>query len=233
MDETGCNNLQNKYGHNAGERKIVGVDNVPRSECNSSDNRFTLPPITAATGEVMMCVIIFQSKQKEVPVRWQLGIDVQVQPENNEMGNLVFDEAATNHGPGKYLPGGATCIYNGKTIPCTTYVSESGGITADILVAVLTVLDELDVFPHDSRINPFMIIDGHPPRLDPKFLTYINNCDHQWKVCLGYRMRCLFGRLAIAKNKTERSRASGTGLRRVYSSTRETSIWSLKSCRKM
>ena len=69
-------------------------------------------------------------------------------------------------------------------ILCAKYVSESGGITADILVAVLTVLDELDAFPRDIRITPFMLIDGHPSRLDPKFLTYINNCNHQWKVCL-------------------------------------------------
>ena len=84
-----------------------------------------------------------------------------MQPENDEMGNKVFDESTTNHGPGKYLPGGPTCIYNGKKIPCATYVSESGGITADILVAVLTVLDELDVFPRDSGINMFMLIDVH------------------------------------------------------------------------
>ena len=115
----------------------------------------------------------------------QSGIDIQVQPEKDEMVNRVFDEANTNHGPGKYLPKGPTCIYNGKTIPCATYVSESGGITADILVAVLTVLDELDTSPHDSRITMFMFIDDHSSRLYPKFLTYINNFNHQWKVCLG------------------------------------------------
>ena len=91
------------------------------------------------------------------------------------MGNIVFDKATKNHGPGKYLTGGPTCIYNRKTIPCATYVSESGRITSDILVVVLTVLDELDVFPCDSGITPFMLIDGHSSRLDPKLLTYINN----------------------------------------------------------
>ena len=84
-----------------------------------------------------------------------------MQLEKDEKGNIVFDEATKNYGPGKYLPGGPTCIYNGKQIPCATYVSESGGITADILVAVLTVLDELDVFPRDSGITPFMLINGH------------------------------------------------------------------------
>ena len=74
-------------------------------------------------------------------MHWQSGIDVRVQPEKDEMGNKVFDEAVTNHGTGKYLPGGPTFIYNGKTIPCATYLSESGGIIADILVAVLTGID--------------------------------------------------------------------------------------------
>ena len=95
------------------------------------------------------------------------------------MGKVVFDKATTNHGPGKYLPGGPTCIYNGKTISCATNVSESGRITADILVAVITVLDELDVLPRDSGITLCMLIYGHLSRLDPKFFTYINNCNHQ------------------------------------------------------
>ena len=132
-----------------------------------------------------MCVVVFQSKQKEVPVRWQSGIDVRVQPEKDEMGNIIFDEATTNHRPGKYLPGGPTCIYNGKKIPCATYIIESSGIRAYIIVSLLTVLDELYVFPRDSGIISFMLINGHSSRLDPKFLTYINNCNHQWKVCLG------------------------------------------------
>ena len=101
MDETGYNTLQKKDGHNAGKINIVGVDNVSRSECNSSDHCFTLLPITAATIKLFMCVVIFQSQQKEVPVRWQLGINVRVQPEKYEMRNIVFDEATTNHGPGK------------------------------------------------------------------------------------------------------------------------------------
>ena len=30
-----------------------------------------------------------------------------------------------------------------------------------------------------------LILDGHETRLDPKFLTYINDVGHIWKVCLG------------------------------------------------
>ena len=83
------------------QKKIVGVDNIPRSEYNSVDHRFTILPIPEATGEVIMYIVIFQSKEKEVPVRWKSGIDVQVQPEKYEMGNLLFDKSSTNYGPGK------------------------------------------------------------------------------------------------------------------------------------
>ena len=30
-----------------------------------------------------------------------------------------------------------------------------------------------------------LLVDGHQSRLDPKFLTYINDQGHRWKVCLG------------------------------------------------
>jgi hypothetical protein len=30
-----------------------------------------------------------------------------------------------------------------------------------------------------------LILDGHQSRLDPRFVSYINNKDHEWRVCLG------------------------------------------------
>jgi hypothetical protein len=30
-----------------------------------------------------------------------------------------------------------------------------------------------------------LIADGHQSRLDPRFVSYINNKDHEWRVCLG------------------------------------------------
>jgi len=30
-----------------------------------------------------------------------------------------------------------------------------------------------------------LIVDGHQSRLDPKFVAYINNKAHEWRVCLG------------------------------------------------
>ena len=73
MDETGCNASQNKDGLDAGEKKIMGVGDTPRTESNSADHRHTLPPMTSATGEATM--------------------DVRVRPEKDEMGETVVDEA--------------------------------------------------------------------------------------------------------------------------------------------
>ena len=50
-------------------------------------------------------------------------------------------------GEGTYYPGGPKCRYNGKIVDCLTYVSESGGITGDILVETLKYFDDIDLFP--------------------------------------------------------------------------------------
>ena len=82
-------------------------------------------------------------------------------------------------------PFGTTCKFNGNIIPCIVYASKSGGITAEILVQVLTELDLRVVFPREEGVIPVLLIDGHQSRLTPKFLAYINDQGHCWKVCLG------------------------------------------------
>jgi hypothetical protein len=66
-----------------------------------------------------------------------------------------------NFGEGKYFSYGLICTFKGKKIPCGTYISESGGITAEILVETLKILDDLGVFDRASRKIPCLIIDGH------------------------------------------------------------------------
>ena len=91
-----------------------------------------------------------------------------------------------NFGEGRYYPGGPTCKYNGKVVDCLTFISESGGITGDILVEILTYFDQIDLFPRvPGGPIPFLVVDGHQSRLYPKFVEYINDHDHRWKVCLG------------------------------------------------
>ena len=69
---------------------------------------------------------------------------------------------------------------------CLTYALESGGITDDILIEIQKYFDETDVFPWlPGGAIPVLIVDGHQSRLDPKFVEYINDDGHRWKVCLG------------------------------------------------
>ena len=123
---------------------------------------------------------------------WKTGIDVRVKvstiTKQDDMGeDFVFVDESNlgNYGPGNYFPNGPTCEHNGKTIPCATFVSESGGITAEILVSILQILDGLQVFSRDDGSMPFLLLDGHSTRLDPLFLAYVNNPAHRWKICLG------------------------------------------------
>ena len=50
---------------------------------------------------------------------------------------------------------------------------------------VSTELDLCEVFPRAEGVILVLLIDGHQSRLNPKFLTYINDQGHRWKVCLG------------------------------------------------
>jgi hypothetical protein len=183
-DETGCNTSQQKDGHEGGRKYLCGKDQVPKTSCVTSDHRFTLLPITTASGEPVVCVVIFQGSSKDVPGSWASGIDIQLEPTRGENGKIRTDES--NFGKGKYFPNGPTCSFRGKEIPTLTYITESGGVNGDILVSVLQTLDALDVFPRvPGGPVPFLIIDGHESRLAPTFLKYINDENHIWCVCLG------------------------------------------------
>ena len=191
-DETGCNTNQTSDGNFNGEKFICGRGQVPRKSSSATDHRFTLLPITAANGNAVIYVVIFKSKRKKPPVSWKTGIDVRVKPRtktiiNTEGGEIAVPDESDieNYGPGKYFPYGPACHHNGKTIPCATFVSEGGGITAEILVEILMILDKLEVFPRIEGAIPFILLDGCLTWLNPLFLAYVNNPDHKRKVCLG------------------------------------------------
>ena len=120
---------------------------------------------------------------------WETGVDYQVDPvmvaDTEEEGEEKIDMSGVNVGDGKYFPGGPKCKFNGKVVDCVTYVSKSGGITAEILVEILKYFDSIDLFPRDTGITPLLLVDGHQSRLSPIFIDYINNDGHPWKVCLG------------------------------------------------
>ena len=74
-----------------------------------------------------------------------MGIDHQVCPVLTNDGKEIDFEM--NFGEGKYYPGGPKCRFNGKEVDCLAYVSESGQITGDILIEILSYFDEKGVFP--------------------------------------------------------------------------------------
>jgi hypothetical protein len=46
-------------------------------------------------------------------------------------------------------------------------------------------MDELDLFPRDDEVKPFLLLDGHGSRLELPFLQYIYGVSHEWVVCIG------------------------------------------------
>ncbi len=71
-------------------------------------------------------------------------------------------------------------------VDCLVFTSESGRITGEILVEILTYFDSIDLFPRVSGGPiPLLIVDGHQSCLAPIFVEYINDKKHPWMVCLG------------------------------------------------
>ena len=162
---------------------IVERGDVPQTMCCTNDHKFTILPFTSASGEAVCCVIIFKGASKEVPQLWKTGVDVTVTPLRNEHGEIDLEN---NLGEGNYYPEGPACNYRGKHVKCLTFCSESGGITGEILVSILEYFDGIDLFPRAlGGPIPMLIVDGHQSRLDPSFINYINDKQHEWRVYFG------------------------------------------------
>ena len=87
-------------------------------------------------------------------------------------------------GNGRY-PTGPSCIVNGITVPAFCCCSENDSITAELLVKMLSAIDELGVLERSDGVPPFLILDGHRSRFDLHFVRYINNPQIKWNVCIG------------------------------------------------
>jgi hypothetical protein len=132
-----------------------------------------------------MCVVIVDGKTDDLFIR--TGVDVESASYKTGQNDTAdnYDDILNNMGPGHQYPGGPTCCYNGKTIPCMVAFNPGGGITAKILTDILRTLDKLEIFPHKNQLRPFLLVDGHSTRFDIEFLEYINAPAHRWSVCIG------------------------------------------------
>jgi hypothetical protein len=149
----------------------------PQQQAATKDTHFTALGFTAATGDPVMCAIIFAAKTIEE--QWRLGFDAFAEWIGEE------NDIHLNIGEGKVYPMGPTCTYNGKNVPCFCCCLESGSITGMLLVQMLQAIDSVGVFDCTTGLNSFLLLDGHGSRFELEFLEYINTTEHKWNCCIG------------------------------------------------
>jgi hypothetical protein len=186
VDETGKNTNMKADGKVGGEKFVVPVNAVTNTGCigSTTDIHFTVLCFTAATGEAVMCSVIFKSELKvcQLPISWTMGINI-----NKDIltGIDNVETFSINQGKGKAMEGGPICFFNGKNIPCFIGASPKASITSTMLADMLRFMDDLNVFDRSTGITPFLLLDGHHSRLELPFLTYINDDKNKWNVCIG------------------------------------------------
>ncbi len=177
VDEVGSNTSQAKDGNIGGEKFLCSSGGRPQQRANTKDAHFTVLGFTTASGNAVMCCIIFAAK--ELDPLWVQGLDPFAEWEGGEL------EVRKNTGKGKRHPQGPVCTFKGKMVPCFCGCSETGSITSDLLAAMLQFMDDLNLFDRQDGINPFLLLDGHGSRFELPFLEYVTCKDHVWKVCIG------------------------------------------------
>ncbi len=133
-DEVGTDINQKDDGHIGGTKYCVGHGTKANIKSSTNGGRFTLIGLTAASGDAVMCIIIFAAE--ELTYGQQMGHNIQA---NFEEERSVRE----NSGPGKSFPGAPSCQFRGKDIPSLIACSPKGSITSEILKQALKRLDEL------------------------------------------------------------------------------------------
>jgi hypothetical protein len=189
VDEVGINTNQ-KDGGNRGQERVIGLANsgAAPEECSTRDVRATVMCYTAATGEPVMCVIILQGGKKDLPFLTTQGFDWLsdydgIQDVHMDTVDNSFFES--NISPGGLFPGGPTCTFRGKQVPCYVTATPHGGIDGEVLTDTLRTMDNLELFERRDDLCPFVLLDGHQSRFEEGFLRYINDPAHRWVVAIG------------------------------------------------
>jgi hypothetical protein len=185
LDEVGGNTSMMKDGNIGGSLYIVPKGTECQQKASKKDKKFTVLGLTAFSGDPVMCVVIIDAKTRDLYT--EVGVDPNTPHSihlNDDNGlELLID----NIGPGKMFPGGPTCIFKEKEIPCMVRFNEGGGINGAILKEIFQTLDALEVFDEDRKQGrmPFVLLDGHQSRFDVEFLEYINDDEHPWCFAIG------------------------------------------------
>ena len=181
-DEVGGNTNQKGDGHIGGEKVLVERGVTAKKKVSTKDCHFTVMGLTALNGQPVMCILILKGLRVDTGV--EIGLD-EFARVIGERGDKDF--VLKNSGAGNMFPGGPTCRFRGKDVPCFVRWSEKGSMTSSILRDILADLDQRGLFPRSDNphLRPFALFDGHGSRIEFEFLNYINDAGHQWVVCIG------------------------------------------------
>jgi hypothetical protein len=84
-----------------------------QKKASTKDKHWTLLGLTSLNGDPVMCVLILAGVRKNLI--YECGMDIFAE----EIGEVTDDDYfAKNCGKGKKYPGGPTCVFQGKEVPC-------------------------------------------------------------------------------------------------------------------
>jgi hypothetical protein len=143
VNETGCNTNQKDDGHVGSELFVLPVvdsDEAPTGA--TTDIHFTVLAFLSATGNPVMCAVIFKSNKhvSEIPISWKLGLDI---TKPLHLGETLSETLALSSDA---MEGGPTCRYNGIEVQYFFGTSPKASITSELLMSMLQFLDGLHVF---------------------------------------------------------------------------------------
>ena len=120
-----------------------------------------------------MCVIIITGI--EIHNQDRSGIGLFAEPEGNTYDK---DFVKNNTGKEKIYPGGPTCTYKNKRVPCLVRCLKEGCVNGHILRDIFEALDNLDLFDRSGGKTLCAIIDGYQSRFTVVFLKYMHAISH-------------------------------------------------------
>ena len=155
FDEVGSSTSMMKDGHMGGKKYVCAVDDQVKEVSTNSARHFTTIGLTALDGNPVICVVIVQGKKRDILVEAGIDLeyiidddndDIQYAINDNELSVEEFNKLLKHLGANNKHPGGPTCKFRGKDIPCMVRFTDSGSVTGNILIDMLKTLDKLEVF---------------------------------------------------------------------------------------
>ena len=110
IDEVGSNTSTTKGGSVGGEKFLCHVSARPQIRAATKDSHFTVLGFTAATGEPLMCAVIFSAKSS--CEEWMVGFNASapwIGADDNVDGNTGSVD--------KRFPMGLVCTFNDIKVP--------------------------------------------------------------------------------------------------------------------